>query len=91
MDRTVQDINAIYEKLVRTVRLIHPARVQNNFELAPLPDSVFNSGGDKGKRSFIEDEPEQLFGFSLYCGGCFKEILVQLSKLYFTYWMGTIT
>ena len=40
-----------------------------------MPDSVFNSGGDKGKLSFIENESRQLFRFRFYHGGCFKEIL----------------
>ena len=39
---------------------------------------MFNSGRDKGKYSFIEDKSEQLFWFSVYCGGCFKEIITFL-------------
>ena len=42
MDRIGQDINGVYAQLVRTVGLIHQARLQYNFKLAPLPDSVFN-------------------------------------------------
>ena len=59
-------------------KLAHPTRLSNNFEIDPLPDSVFNSGGDKGKHKFIEDESGQFFRFSFYCGGCFKEILAFL-------------
>ena len=64
--------------MVRAVKLAHPSRLSNNFKLYPLPDSVFNSGGDKGKYKFIEDKSGQFFSFSFYCGGCFKEILAFL-------------
>ena len=42
MQRLGQDLNGCYAQLVRAVKLVHPTRLSNNFELEPLPDSVFN-------------------------------------------------
>ena len=71
----------------KIVELIHPKRLQNNIELDYLP--VFNSGGDNGKRSFIEELSGQFFWFSFYHGGYLKEILAfLLVALYLTLLLG---
>ena len=55
MKRVGQDLNGFYAQLVRAVKLARPQRLSNNLALYPLPDSVFNSNGDKGKYKFIEN------------------------------------